>query len=188
MGAMKRFSHYTFLAREESKPRVLTIGNFDGVHIGHQAVLRAAREVADRLGLELAVLTFDPHPAEILKPDDRKLRLLEPSRKAALLATCGVDLALFQQFDMEFAAFSAETFARVVEIAAPALVVAAGGPRLETNADVLQMAYDVVQAGAAGITFGRNIWQSGDTDGVIQALKRVVHEGVSVGEALSGLG
>ena len=50
------------------------------------------------------------------------------------------------------------------------------------------MAYDVVQAGAAGITFGRNIWQSGDTDGVIQALKRVVHEGVSVGEALSGLG
>jgi len=65
-------------------------------------------------------------------------------------------------------------------------VVAAGGPRLETNADVLQMAYDVVQAGAAGITFGRNIWQSGDTGGVIQALKRVVHEGASAGEALMG--
>lgn len=50
------------------------------------------------------------------------------------------------------------------------------------------MAYDVVQAGAAGITFGRNIWQSGNTGGVIQALKRVVHEGVSAGEALNGLG
>jgi DhnA family fructose-bisphosphate aldolase class Ia len=83
---------------------------------------------------------------------------------------------------------AAETFARVVEIAAPALVVAAGGPRLETNADVLRMAYDVVQAGAAGITFGRNIWQSGSTGGVIRALKRVVHEGAPAGEALKRLG
>ena len=114
MGAMKRFSHYTFLAREESKPRVVTIGNFDGVHIGHQAVLRAARKEADRLGLELALLTFDPHPAEIMKPDARKLRLVEPYRKAELLAACGVDIALFQKFDREFAALSAETFARVV--------------------------------------------------------------------------
>jgi DhnA family fructose-bisphosphate aldolase class Ia len=46
----------------------------------------------------------------------------------------------------------------------------------------------VVQAGAAGITFGRNIWQSGNTGGVIGALKRVVHEGASADEALSGLG
>jgi DhnA family fructose-bisphosphate aldolase class Ia len=46
----------------------------------------------------------------------------------------------------------------------------------------------VVQAGAAGITFGRNIWQSGNTDGVIRALKRVVHEGVPTDEALSELG
>ena len=101
MSAMKRFSHYSDLARQDSKSRVVTIGNFDGVHIGHQAVLRAAREEADRLGLELAVLTFDPHPAEILKPDARRLRLVETSRKAALLSACGVDVALFQEFNIE---------------------------------------------------------------------------------------
>ncbi|MFZ5918548.1 MAG: class I fructose-bisphosphate aldolase [Chloroflexota bacterium] len=70
---------------------------------------------------------------------------------------------------------SAESFARVVEMAAPALVVAAGGPRLETDTDVLRMAHGVVQAGAAGLTFGRNIWQSDDPAGLIRALKQVLH-------------
>jgi len=76
---------------------------------------------------------------------------------------------------------SAESFARVVEMAAPALVVAAGGPRLETDADVLHMAHGVVQAGAAGLTFGRNIWQSDDPAGLIRALKQVLHKNISVG-------
>jgi class I fructose-bisphosphate aldolase len=82
---------------------------------------------------------------------------------------------------------SAETFARVVEIAAPALVVAAGGPRLETDADVLQMAWGVVQAGAAGLTFGRNVWQSADPPAMVRALKQILHHGASVGEALAQL-
>ena len=82
---------------------------------------------------------------------------------------------------------SAETFAQVVETAAPALVVAAGGPRLETDADVLCMAYDVVQARAAGITFGRNIWQSEEPSRMIRALRHIVHDGGSVDEALNQL-
>jgi riboflavin kinase/FMN adenylyltransferase len=114
MSAMKRFTQYSEVAAHNGRPRVVTIGNFDGVHIGHQAVLRAARKEALRLGLELAVLTFDPHPAEILKPGHLKLRLVAPERKAALLEACGVDLALFQKFDRAFAALSAETFAREV--------------------------------------------------------------------------
>ena len=80
---------------------------------------------------------------------------------------------------------SAETFAQVVEMASPALVVAAGGPRLETDADVLRMAHDVVQAGAAGITFGRNIWQSANPAALIQALKHVLHHDGSVEEGLA---
>jgi DhnA family fructose-bisphosphate aldolase class Ia len=60
-------------------------------------------------------------------------------------------------------------------MASPALVVAAGGPRLESDADVLRMAYNVVQAGGVGITFGRNVWQAGDPPALIQALKQVVH-------------
>jgi class I fructose-bisphosphate aldolase/fructose-bisphosphate aldolase/2-amino-3,7-dideoxy-D-threo-hept-6-ulosonate synthase len=80
---------------------------------------------------------------------------------------------------------SAESFAQVLERAAPALVVAAGGPRLETDADVLRMAYEVVQAGAAGITFGRNVWQSGNPPGIIRALRHILHEGGSVNSGLS---
>jgi DhnA family fructose-bisphosphate aldolase class Ia len=79
---------------------------------------------------------------------------------------------------------STETFAQVVEFAAPALVVAVGGPKLEKEADALRMAYDVVQAGAAGITFGRNIWESGNISGMMQALKHIVHSNGSVDEAV----
>lgn len=82
---------------------------------------------------------------------------------------------------------SSESFAQVVDRAAPALVVAAGGPRLETEAQALQMAYDVVAARAAGITFGRNIWQSERIGQMIQALKLVVHSHYSVEEAIGTL-
>jgi DhnA family fructose-bisphosphate aldolase class Ia len=62
-----------------------------------------------------------------------------------------------------------------VDVASPALVVAAGGPRLTSDEDVLRMARGVVDAGAAGITFGRNIWQSDDPVRLIGALKEIVH-------------
>ncbi|MBN1814663.1 MAG: fructose-bisphosphate aldolase [Anaerolineae bacterium] len=125
---------------------------------------------AERVGLPVIVHAYPC--GECVPPAERYSveRVAYASRMAMEL---GVDIV------KTFYTGSVESFARVVEIAAPALVVAAGGPRLETDADVLQMAYDVVQAGAAGITFGRNTWQSGDTRGMIQALKRIVHEGAS---------
>jgi DhnA family fructose-bisphosphate aldolase class Ia len=67
------------------------------------------------------------------------------------------------------------------------LVVAAGGPRLETDGDVLRMAHEVVQAGAAGITFGRNIWQSDNVAGLVAALKHIVHHDGTVAEAMGML-
>ena len=111
---MKCMNRYQEIAREETPPHVVTIGNFDGVHVGHRALLGAARCRADSLGISLAVLTFEPHPAEILKPETEKLRLVTPERKRELLSECGVELALFQAFDAEFAALSAEAFARAV--------------------------------------------------------------------------
>jgi riboflavin kinase/FMN adenylyltransferase len=114
MSAMKRFVHYSELSSYSVKPRVVTIGNFDGVHLGHRAVLNAAKQEANRRSLELAVLTFEPHPAEILMPDAPKLRLVEAERKAALFAECGVDLVLFQKFDKTFAGFSPKRFAEEV--------------------------------------------------------------------------
>jgi DhnA family fructose-bisphosphate aldolase class Ia len=100
---------------------------------------------------------------------------------ARLAMELGVDIV------KTFYTGSAETFAQVVETAAPALVVAAGGPKCETDADLLRMAHSVVQAGAAGITFGRNCWQHSNVPGVIEALKQVVHHGASVDEGLRAL-
>jgi len=153
----------------------MTVGSVEQSQL--MANVGALVREAERVGLPVVVHAYPC--GECVPPEERYSveRVAYASRMAMEL---GVDII------KTFYTGSAETFARVVEIAAPALVVAAGGPRLETNADVLQMAYDVVQAGAAGITFGRNIWQSGDTGGVIQALKRVVHEGASAGEALMG--
>jgi len=101
---------YNELRADTARPRIVTIGNFDGVHVGHQAVLAKASRDAKRHGLELAVLTFEPHPAELLKPDGPRLRLVEPERKAELIAECGADLLLAQRFDREFAQLSAERF------------------------------------------------------------------------------
>jgi riboflavin kinase / FMN adenylyltransferase len=111
---MKAYSHYTELKAGIAKPRVVTIGNFDGVHLGHQAVLAAARRLADDHDLELAVLTFEPHPAELLKPDSPRLRLASPERKIGLLGQYGVDLTLAQSFNEEFAALTAQDFTSVV--------------------------------------------------------------------------
>ena len=117
---------------------------------------------------------------ELVPPGERysKARVGYAARLAMEL---GVDIV------KTFYTGSSETFAEVVARAAPALVVAAGGPRLETEAEVLQMAYDVVQARAAGITFGRNIWQSKRICPMIRALKLVVHNNCSVQDALDSL-
>jgi class I fructose-bisphosphate aldolase/fructose-bisphosphate aldolase/2-amino-3,7-dideoxy-D-threo-hept-6-ulosonate synthase len=153
----------------------MTVGSTDQPQL-MENVGALVRE-AERVGLPVIVHAYPC--GECVPPEERYSmeRVAYASRMAMEL---GVDII------KTFYTGSAETFARVVEIAAPALVVAAGGPRLETDADVLRMAYDVVQAGAAGITFGRNIWQSGDTEGVIQALKRVVHEGALPGDWKNG--
>ncbi|MCP4606702.1 MAG: bifunctional riboflavin kinase/FAD synthetase [Proteobacteria bacterium] len=107
---MKYVFDYKELTTVSAKPRIVTIGNFDGVHLGHQAVLAKARKDADLLNMELAALTFEPHPADLLKPSGPQLRLVEPDRKAALLIDCGADLVLAQRFDKEFAHLTAEHF------------------------------------------------------------------------------
>jgi riboflavin kinase/FMN adenylyltransferase len=110
-GAMRCFIDYKELIALREKSRVVTIGNFDGVHLGHKAVLAQARNEADQLDLEVAVLTFEPHPVELLKPESPRQRLVDPERKTALLAECGSDVVLAQRFDDSFADLTAERFA-----------------------------------------------------------------------------
>jgi len=126
---MRLVRHYLDLAGRGAAKRVVSIGNFDGVHVGHRAVLAAARAEAGRRGCELAVLTFEPHPAELFGRAKPRMRLADPEQKAALLAACGVDLALFQRFDAAFAALPPEAFAAEVlaaALGAAQVVVGAG--------------------------------------------------------------
>ena len=91
---------------------VVTVGNFDGVHLGHRHVIARARELAVELGgLPVVAVTFDPHPLSVLAPD-KAPRMLSPlDRRLSLLAEAGVDAALVLPFTAELAAVPAEEFA-----------------------------------------------------------------------------
>ncbi|MBI0433204.1 bifunctional riboflavin kinase/FAD synthetase [Roseomonas sp. KE0001] len=86
----------------------LALGNFDGVHLGHRAVLRAAH--AGRPELTLAALTFEPHPREHFRPDDPPFRLTLAPAKAAALRAAGADVVVALAFDAALAALPAEAF------------------------------------------------------------------------------
>ncbi|WP_028451254.1 bifunctional riboflavin kinase/FAD synthetase [Chitinilyticum aquatile] len=91
-------------------PCVLAIGNFDGLHLGHQALLRQLRGEAQSRGLPAAVLTFEPHPRELFAPEQAPARLTSLREKIELLAAAGVDYLVVQRFDRRFAAVEAEAF------------------------------------------------------------------------------
>lgn len=87
------------------------IGNFDGVHLGHQAVIDAARVHARRLGAPLGVVTFEPHPREHFRPDARPFRLMSPAARAHRLERLGVDVLHELPFDDAMARLTADAFA-----------------------------------------------------------------------------
>ena len=89
---------------------VVPLGNFDGVHRGHQALLAEAAELARPHGAPVVVLTFEPHPRSFFVPDTAPFRLTSPAAKARLLGRYGAAGVLAQRFDVAFAALGAETF------------------------------------------------------------------------------
>lgn len=96
-------------------PCALTIGNFDGVHRGHQALLSQVREAADRLGIAATVMTFEPHPREFFakltgKPELAPPRIANLRDKLQGLAAARVDRVIVEHFNEAFAAMSPEAF------------------------------------------------------------------------------
>ncbi|HJV24785.1 MAG TPA: bifunctional riboflavin kinase/FAD synthetase [Aromatoleum sp.] len=89
---------------------VLTIGNFDGVHRGHQALLKLLTDTARARQLPAVVLTFEPHPREYFSPADAPARLASLREKLLLLAASGVDRVHVCRFDARFAALTADQF------------------------------------------------------------------------------
>ncbi|MGP8231563.1 MAG: bifunctional riboflavin kinase/FAD synthetase [Methylovirgula sp.] len=93
---------------------VVAIGNFDGVHRGHVAVLKRAEALARRLGRPCAVLTFEPHPADFFFRTDTIFRLTPQETKAVALARAGVEGMIVLTFDAALAAMPAEDFVREI--------------------------------------------------------------------------
>jgi riboflavin kinase/FMN adenylyltransferase len=90
---------------------VVSIGNFDGVHLGHAHVLREARTTAQRLGIDTVVaVTFDPHPMAVLRPEHAPPTLTSIETRSRLLRAAGVDAILVVGFDREIASWSPQDF------------------------------------------------------------------------------
>ncbi len=105
-----------FLVVRDSAPdgalhgAVVAMGNFDGVHRGHKAVIAAAQDRARQLGKPAAVLTFEPHPRAFFKPGEPLFRLTDEAAKLRLLASAGLDGTIILTFDAALASVSAEEF------------------------------------------------------------------------------
>ncbi|MGE3624454.1 MAG: bifunctional riboflavin kinase/FAD synthetase [Bdellovibrionales bacterium] len=96
------------------KGGVYALGNFDGVHRGHQAVVKAAIDKAHGMGVPARVLTFEPHPRSVFKPHIAPFRLTPPPVKARLLRRLGIDDVIVRPFTPEFSELSAQDFVQQV--------------------------------------------------------------------------
>jgi len=169
---------------------VVTIGNFDGVHLGHQHVIRRAREIADDLGVDLVVaVTFDPHPMAVLRPEHAPPTLTSVPTRVALLEHAGVSAVLVLPFSRVVAAWSPEQFVRDVlvdALRAKAVVVGANfrfGNRASGDLATLQRLGAELDFRSEGIaldggpqvwssTYVRNCLSTGDVEGAAEALGR----------------
>ena len=95
-------------------PSVVTIGVFDGVHLGHQRIVGRAAEIAAGLGLPVVVVTFDPHPDEVVRPGSHPPFLCSARRRAELLAGLGVGAVCVLPFTREFSELGPDEFVRAV--------------------------------------------------------------------------
>jgi riboflavin kinase / FMN adenylyltransferase len=167
---------------------VVTVGNFDGVHLGHQHVLRRASEVGRQLGdLPVVVVTFDPHPIAVLRPEHAPQTLTSIATRAELLGAAGADDVLVVPFTRDMAGWSPERFVTQILVGAlhaRAVVVGANfrfGVRASGDVSTLVelgAAHDFSAEGIAldggpqvwSSTYVRNCLAAGDVEGAAEAL------------------
>ena len=106
---MRIFRHWRNVP-SKGRGAIVAIGNFDGVHLGHQAVISKAHAIAKNLNLPLGVLTFEPHPRTVLGRSSEPFRLTPFRVKLREIAVLGVDILYLARFDKEFASLTADQF------------------------------------------------------------------------------
>lgn len=105
--------HHQSLSFPRPNQTVVTTGTFDGVHLGHKTIIDRLIESARQINGESVVVTFDPHPRQVLYPNDQSLKLLQSiEEKASRLEALGVDHLLVLKFDKAFSELSSDTFIR----------------------------------------------------------------------------
>ncbi|MDP2247629.1 MAG: bifunctional riboflavin kinase/FAD synthetase, partial [Nitrosomonadales bacterium] len=104
---MRIFRHFH---QADGCPLALAIGNFDGMHLGHQALLAKLTEAAQTRGLKSAVMTFEPHPREFFAPENAPARLTSLREKLELFTEAGIEYAYICHFNQRFAQVSADDF------------------------------------------------------------------------------
>ncbi len=151
---------------------VLTLGNFDGVHLGHQAIIREAVARARALGGQAVALTFEPHPLVVLAPERAPPMVQSLHDRLVLMRALGVDVAVLQRFTLRFAALDPEPFVR----------------------DFLLRHLDLRQVVVGyNVSFGRNRAGTGETlralgvrhDFGVEVVGPVVAPGAAAGEQVS---
>jgi len=90
--------------KRKTKQAVLTLGNFDGLHLGHQRIIRKVRERAASLGVSSVVYTFEPHPLKVVAPNKSPALILDIEDKARIIEALGIDYMVIARFTKEFAA------------------------------------------------------------------------------------
>jgi riboflavin kinase/FMN adenylyltransferase len=173
---------------------VLTIGNFDGVHLGHQEILAAAKRIAQERAAELVAMTFEPHPVAILHPDRAPGMLTPLELKTHLLAECGVDALIVLEDNRRLLNLSPGNFASrfIVDNMQPGVVVEGDdfnfGLHRAGNIDTLrelgsQKGFEVCVIGPKEIKLS-----TGQTVRVSSTLIRYMLESGHVADAAAALG
>jgi riboflavin kinase/FMN adenylyltransferase len=169
---MRIFRHHSEIP-VEARGAAVALGNFDGVHLGHQAVIAEAARLADELGTSCAVLTFEPHPREFFQPDKPAFRLTPFRIRLRQLEAIGVDYVYLLAFDQAMARRRPESF--IVEVLGqgiePAHVVVGYdfvfGQNRSGNAEMLG---DLGRAAGFAVT---SVSAAADSDGVVYSSTKI---------------
>ncbi len=183
--------HYPILDFKKPVQQVVAMGFFDGVHRGHQAVLARAKAEAEKQGVPLAVLTYDPHPIVAFQTLKKPLRYLTPlAKKKSIMSQLGIDRVYVMQFTSKLAKLGGQQFVDEVVMQLNPVTVVAGFDHLYgaagTDSDMLHLAtyatnrFDVITVSEfddynqkVSSSTIRSMLDQGNVDGAAQQLSRV---------------